>query len=261
MKIYITILITLLFSFSGFASIDYSKVDDVYCTGPHPLILGDVCLINLTLSTGRKLSIVTDMDDFFNTYDEGDLDNQVLEVDISKLSMFTNYQAVRILREISPEYYYMQGTTDSFSIKTSKSEIKKMLSKMNGSLSLAKIPSNYKVTKLTEFPLNDNAKFFLTELTIKKKIAWKNFVLESGEYDARPLVEIKEIINNPWKELQVSKLLEVQKMYKIEKDGVIIGYFLSIDDHVRASIIQDGAWIEVYFGVNQNLVKMTNQSA
>jgi len=257
----ILILFLTIFSLNSFASNELAKVDDVYCGEMDPFVIGDVCVINLSKANNTKLAIVIDMDEFFNIYDEGDLDGKSVEVDSSTLSPIYDSQTLSILRDFDNEYFYLTGSIDSIVLVNTANEMQKMLNLMNGRYSLSKLPVGYKSKKLSYSIFNTNGNSLLKSLSAEKKALWTTYVLESGKYDDRTLAEVQKIIKNPWKELKVKFLVEVREVHKITKNGKLVGYFVEADDHVEAEMIEDGAWMIMFLDVDQNLVKLINETA
>jgi hypothetical protein len=68
-------------------------------------------------------------------------------------------------------------------------------------------------------------------------------------------------IDHPKKYLGVPYLLEINKVFKIYRDGKHIGYAIECSDHVDAAIIQDGSWRMIYTDKDQNVLTVYNGQA
>jgi len=259
-KLTIAIVITIL-SLSSFAKVELGKVDNVICGEISLSSFDEICIINITKDSGRKIAIIINMDEFYNIYDEGDLDAKVIEIDSSLLSTIRTRETLIALRDFSSEYFYLLGSINAIKIKKISNEMQLMINSMNARYNLYNLPQGYSATKLDKFVLNENAKAFLQDLTIDKKLSWKDFVLNSNEYNTRTLEEVRTIINDPWATLGVKYLLEVTQMYQVFKGQKLIGYFIQVDDHIQAAIYQDGAWIDMFVDIDQNPTKIINQSS
>ena len=51
------------------------------------------------------------------------------------------------------------------------------------------------------------------------------------------------------------------KANAIFKNGIAIGYFIEVSDHVQAAIYQDGAWIDLFTDIDMNVLKAVDESA
>lgn len=256
------IILTFIISSASIAGNTFTaKVEEAFCGEMDPFIIGDVCVVNLIKDNGDKLAVVVDFDQFTLAYTEGELDNKKVEVDSSRLSYITDRDQLGVLRDFDADYFYMFGEVNSFNILNDSYEMEEFIAQMSGDFSIRNLPAGYTAKKLSTGVMNSNLKSYLKSLTKKKKEDWKYHVLESCEYDNLPLSEVKKILANPEKELQVKYLLEVEEVIAIYKGNKLIGYFMEVSDHVQAAIYQDGAWIDLLLDANQKVIKATDQSA
>jgi len=131
-------------------------------------------------------------------------------------------------------------------------EMKKLVQLTNGNIYGGRVPDGYRSEKLQSAPMNANLKSYLEKKTEQKKKDWRQFVFRSGEYSRLSTEARRQVAYNPWKELGVKYILEIEEVYAIYKGRKLIGYFIEITDHVQAAIYQDGAWINTFF--NSELV-------
>ena len=90
---------------------------------------------------------------------------------------------------------------------------------------------------------------------------WQELVFESDEYEHLTYAERALLAANPKSELSVKYLLEVDEVYAIFHNGKKIGFFIQVQDHVQAAIYQDGAWIDMFLDIEQNVLRATDESA
>ncbi|MES2525953.1 MAG: hypothetical protein V4598_02655 [Bdellovibrionota bacterium] len=140
-------------------------------------------------------------------------------------------------------------------------EMRNLIELNNGTMYGGHVPAGYRSVKLESIAIKDGLKAFFTETTKEKMKSWKEFVHTSGEYSHVSVAERRVIAANPLASLEVTALLEIEEVYAIYKGNKLIGYFIQINDHVQAAIYQDGAWYDVFFDAELNLVKAFEQSA
>lgn len=140
-------------------------------------------------------------------------------------------------------------------------EMRRLIEITDGNMYAGHVPDGYRSVKLETIEVKDGLKAFFTKTTKEKMKSWKEFVHTSGEYNHVSAAERKHIAANPLEALEVSALLELEEVYAIYKGNKLIGYFIQINDHVQAAIYQDGAWYDVFFDAELNVVKAFEQSA
>ncbi len=140
-------------------------------------------------------------------------------------------------------------------------EMKHFVDAIDGQMYRGRIPVGYRSVKVNSIPVAGGLKSFFTRTTKEKEASWKNFVLTSGEYSDLSAADRRKVAANPLAELRVKALLEIEEVYGIYKGNKLIGYFVQITDHVQAAIYQDGAWFDVFFDSDLNLVASFDQSA
>lgn len=150
----------------------------------------------------------------------------------------------------------------SLPLFASEKDVREYVRMTNGSV-YGPAPKGYKVVKLDSISIRGGLQTFLRETTKEKTAVWKKFVFTSGEYDDQSAAEKKRIAANPLKFLDVPALLTVdnEELYAIYKGNRLIGYYVQVQDHVQAAIYQDGAWYEIFFDKEINLVELFEASA
>jgi hypothetical protein len=131
----------------------------------------------------------------------------------------------------------------------------------DGSIYAGQVPRGYRSVKLSNSPSQSGFTSFMSMTTKLKQKIWANHVHTSGEFKNLTLAKRREIAANPLAELEVKALLEVEEVYAIYKGNKLIGHFVKLSDHVQAAIYQDGAWYDVFFDAQFNLVAAFDQSA
>ena len=132
--------------------------------------------------------------------------------------------------------------------------MEKFVNLVNGNFVEGHLPKGYKAKKIKRFSFRAPFKKYLALKTREKKALWKNYVMESEEYDGVSRAERRRIAREPNKELQTKHLLLMGDAFKIYKRGKFIGYHVQLDDFVQAAIYQDGAWYELFLNKNQNFL-------
>ena len=149
----------------------------------------------------------------------------------------------------------------SLSVFASTPEMRTLVRLTGGNIYNGRVPDGYSSQKLEAAPMNANLKAFLAKKTEEKKKLWRDYVMSSDEFSPLARNERRVIAANPWKELRVRYLLEINEVYAIYKGRKLIGYFLEVSDHVQAAIYQDGAWIDTFMNADMVLVEAIDQSA
>ncbi len=149
----------------------------------------------------------------------------------------------------------------SLSAFANNAEMKRLVELTQGSIYGGHVPAGYRSVLLPTIAIRDGLKTFFTKTTKEKEKSWKEFVHTSGEYSHVSAAERRVIAANPLANLEVAALLEIEEVYAIYKGNKLIGYFIQINDHVQAAIYQDGAWYDVFFDAELNVVKAFEQSA
>jgi hypothetical protein len=264
MRFLVISLLTFL-SMSTFATNKYAAdVDSVFCGEMDPFAIGDICVVFTTSQKGKKkIAILVDMYEYLSTYQEGELDGQSVIVDLSSTDKIYGSKKLYSLNRYDNNYHYLDGIVDSLKVTSFSSKVKMntFIKKISGQFYIGNIPEGYSAEKISFFELNGNFKKYLNKKTMNKVGQWKHFVFRSGEYSDLSLDEKKSIAKNPWKNLEVKYLLEIDDVYKIFQGKRLIGFYIEVNDHVQAAIYQDGAWIETFLDVNQKVIKATDESA
>lgn len=96
---------------------------------------------------------------------------------------------------------------------------------------------------------------YLAKLEEQKQEQWKDYVLTNDEeFGDLSRAQRRAKANNPYGELDVDYLVEVQEVHAIYENGKLVGYVFQTADHVQAAIYQDGAGIEIYVTPDQFVV-------
>ncbi len=140
-------------------------------------------------------------------------------------------------------------------------EMKELVRITDGAMYSGHVPAGYRSVKINSIATRGGLQTFLQKTTLEKKKAWKEFVMTSGEYDRDSVAERRRIAANPLSTMEVKALLEIDEVYAIYKGNKLIGYFISITDHVQGAIYQDGAWYDSFFDAQLNLVEAFDRSA
>lgn len=253
------LLIALIFTYNAFSQ-TRGTAEELFCGEMDPFVVGDVCLLNVTLKNNQKLSILLDFDTIVEEEIEGTLAGSQVLIFENTLRKIYDRETLRVLRRFDEGYFYMQGERESFKLLGNK-QMEIFVTKLSGYFSVNHLPEGYSAKKIKKFSINAQFKAYLNGATVAKRKAWENLVYNSGEYDHLSAREKAAIAKSPKQELEVPYLLEIAEAYGIYRHGKLIGYFLEVSDHVQAAIYQDGAWINMFLDLKQKVVKSEDESA
>jgi hypothetical protein len=149
----------------------------------------------------------------------------------------------------------------SFSVLASTAEMRDLVRLTGGNVYGGRVPEGFRSQKLVAAPMNANLKAYLAKKIEEKKRDWRDFVFTSDEYSHLSSADRRRIAFNPWKELEVKYLLEIEEVCAIYKGRTLVGYYIQLNDHVQAAIYQDGAWINAFFNQDLVLVQEFDESA
>ena len=143
----------------------------------------------------------------------------------------------------------------------SESEMKELVKVTNASIHSQEFDRDYRAVKIDRINIQGGLKSFLTKTTQAKMKDWKDFVMNSDDFDQLSYEEKLEKSKYPLKELDVKYLLEISEVYEIYNGNRLIGYFIEVVDHVQGAIYQDGAWYDTFFDTKLKLIESVEQSA
>jgi hypothetical protein len=133
---------------------------------------------------------------------------------------------------------------------------------------IKKLPKGLSIHKKTTLNQQKVLEKVLAKHLNSKLEAWKDYVEQSEEFEHLSKKEKKKIIKNPLKnyfnkdEEIISSLLEVVEVLEIYRNtNELVGYFIKVHDHLQSAMYQDGAWLEMYLDVNQNILFMDEYSS
>jgi hypothetical protein len=232
------------------------------CIEVDPFVVGDTCLLSLEKSSGEELTLVLDFDEFQASYEDQKLYGRRVEVRKSLIKKITKRDVLEVLKDYAESEYY-SATLKSFKLddKFEQEPMYPLIAKYRGFIHLESLPAGYSGEVVKKLPLNAAFRQYLKNKTALKQLAWKDLVLNSGEYDYLGKEQKAEAIANPAKYLDVDHILQIQEVYKVYKNGKHIGYFVNLADHVQAAIYQDGAWSNLFLDENLEVLAIFDESA
>jgi hypothetical protein len=108
--------------------------------------------------------------------------------------------------------------------------------------------------------MNINFTSWLDKETSKTKLNWRNYVLDSDEFENQTNSSLIQIASAPELYLEVDYVLEINKVYKVLKNNILIGYYYEITNWIESTIIQDGAWYEAFLTIDQEIVSVEEET-
>ena len=233
------------------------------CVEIDPFILGKVCLLNLKTKDEKRITLILDYDLQIanNNLIPANMEGKPVTVNSNKLTRVLDGQALNELKSYNEKYYYMYAEIDAVTINNSNDSKLEMLKlvKLTERFS-AKLPKGYKAIKITKPKMNLNLKSWLDKETRKAKQNWKNYVLESDEFENQTNSSLIQIASAPELYLEVDYVLEINKVYKILNNNILIGYYYEITNWIESTIIQDGAWYEAFLTIDQEIVSVEEET-
>lgn len=250
----------LIYSTASFAL--SGKVVEAFCGEMDPFVVGDVCIVNTDIKKNEKqnIALVMNFDEFLEKYEDGTLDGKDIVIDESSIMNLQRRETIRVLQDFDDDYFYMSADIDAITIVTEDLTINDFMRLSKRNFRSSKLPVGFTAKKLDATFANKVFKQKLKQMEIGKRSAWRDYVINSGEYDNITIAEARELINNP--EIGFgSALLEIDEVYAISHNGKIIGYYVEVMDHVEGAIIQDGAWMEMFLDADQKIVYKTDETS
>lgn len=239
-----------------------ATVEKSMCGEIDPFAIGDACLLYLEKDNGKKLALLMDFDEFQDEFSENELRGQQVKVYADTLENIKG-EALAELRSMDSSYYYQAAEMSSIKV-VKNSEMDRLIRKIGSSyFYLGNLPEGYsgKAIKKADFKFKSRFKKWLKE-TKKEKIAqWKEYVIESGEYDHLSKEELERAMNNIEEFMGVEHLLVVEDIYALYRGTKFIGYYIQVNDYVQADIYQDGAWYELFLDTKQKVIREVEESA
>lgn len=262
----IIVILSLAFYTFTYAKDFSATIDDVFCGEVDPFIVGDVCIVSLSQETGEKISIVMDIDNYYNQFNEFDLEEGLgVIVNQDSLELIDNTNILNILKQYDSDYFYVKATTLELKVLdesiTSEKSMLEFIKKINGTFTPGNLPEKYQAFKVEKPRLTKNLITYFKAANHFKKKQWFDFIMGSEEYSNISNNRRIRIAENPEKELKVKYLLEIKNVYEIYRGSLFIGYFFEITDHVQAAIYQNQAWIEMFLDIEMNVLVATDKGA
>lgn len=90
-------------------------VDDAFCGEMDPFVVGDVCLVFVTVSPESRIALVFDFDKFQNKFEDAaeSLVGKNIYIDFYQVEIITDGKVISVLKDFNDSYYYMKAPVEA----------------------------------------------------------------------------------------------------------------------------------------------------
>jgi hypothetical protein len=96
---------------------DDAIIHDFFCGEMDPFVVGDVCIVNVTVGIDKKIALLFDFDSIVNEIEDTEIFNgRKAKIDMNKLSKIYDRDVLEVLRDFDDKYFYMTTNYDFFEV-------------------------------------------------------------------------------------------------------------------------------------------------
>jgi hypothetical protein len=96
---------------------DDAMINDFFCGEMDPFVVGDVCIVNVTVGIDKKIAILFDFDSVVNEIEGTEIFiGRKAKIDMNKLSKIYDRDVLEVLKDFDEDYFYMNTNFDFFEV-------------------------------------------------------------------------------------------------------------------------------------------------